>query len=62
MRSLNHIDVAFICMNVPCAMELGQAAEAVLAFQPVVVYPYHYRGSDMEAFKKKVEIQKNTFQ
>jgi L-ascorbate metabolism protein UlaG (beta-lactamase superfamily) len=58
MRSLKNIDVAFVCMNLPYTMEVAQAAKAVLAFKPKVVYPYHYRGqnglSDTEAFKKAV--------
>lgn len=59
MRNLKNIDVAFVCMNLPYTMDINQAADAVLAFQPDVVYPYHYRGpdglSDVEAFKQKVE-------
>ena len=58
MRSLKNIDIAFVCMNQPYTMEVTQAADAVLAFKPKVVYPYHYRGqnglSDVEAFKKLV--------
>jgi L-ascorbate metabolism protein UlaG (beta-lactamase superfamily) len=29
-----------------------EAAGAVRAFHPKVVYPYHYRGSDTKAFEK----------
>lgn len=58
MRNLKDIDVAFVCMNLPYTMDINEAAEAVLAFKPEVVYPYHYRGqdglSDTEAFKKMV--------
>jgi L-ascorbate metabolism protein UlaG (beta-lactamase superfamily) len=58
MRALKNIDIAFICMNQPFTMEVSQAADAVLAFKPKIVYPYHYRGqgglSDVEAFKKTV--------
>jgi len=58
MRSLKNIDVAFVCMNLPYTMDIHQAASAVLAFKPTIVYPYHYRGkdglSDVETFKKKV--------
>jgi L-ascorbate metabolism protein UlaG (beta-lactamase superfamily) len=58
MRALKNIDVAFVCMNLPYTMNIEEAAEAVLAFKPKVVYPYHYRGqnglSDTEAFKKLV--------
>lgn len=58
MRALKNIDVAFICMNLPYTMDINQAAQAVLAFKPRIVYPYHYRGqqglSDVEGFKKLV--------
>jgi len=54
MRALKNIDVAFVCMNLPYTMTVEQAAGAVRAFKPKVVYPYHYRGSDMEKFKQLV--------
>lgn len=58
MRSLQNIDVAFVCMNLPYTMDVNQAADAVLAFKPKIVYPYHYRGqnglSDVNAFKNLV--------
>ncbi len=53
MRALKNIDVAFVCMNGP-TMDINQAASAVLAFKPKVVYPFHHRGSDIEAFKRLV--------
>jgi L-ascorbate metabolism protein UlaG (beta-lactamase superfamily) len=53
MRALTNIDVAFVCMNGP-TMDIQQAASAVLAFKPKIVYPFHHRGSDIEAFKKLV--------
>ncbi len=49
MRNLKRIDYAFICMNLPYTMSVKQAASAVLEFQPRVVYPYHYRGKNMES-------------
>jgi len=61
MKSLKDIDVAFVCMNLPYTMDINEAAEAVLAFQPKIVYPYHYRGqgglADTEAFKKLVNAK-----
>lgn len=58
MRALKNIDVAFVCMNLPYTMDVNQAAQAVLAFKPAIVYPYHYRGqnglSDVASFKKQV--------
>jgi len=59
MRSLNNIDVAFVCMNLPYTMDINQAAGAVLDFKPGIVYPYHYRGQDTEAFKKLVNSKNN---
>lgn len=51
MLALKDIDVAFICMNLPYTMSVEQAVRAVSVFRPKVVYPYHYRGSDLEQFK-----------
>lgn len=73
MRALRNIDIAFVCMNLPYTMNVDEAADAVLAFKPKTVYPYHYRGqgglSDVNAFKAKVEagdknikvVQKNWY-
>lgn len=60
MRALKDIDIAFVCMNLPYTMDVSQAADAVIEFQPKVVYPFHYRGSggkfsDVEQFKSLVE-------
>ena len=54
MLALKDIDVAFVCMNLPYTMTVEQAARAVRAFKPRVVYPYHYRGSDVNKFKELV--------
>lgn len=54
MRALKNIDVAFVCMNLPYTMTVEQAASAVREFKPRVVYPYHYRESDIEKFAKLV--------
>jgi L-ascorbate metabolism protein UlaG (beta-lactamase superfamily) len=54
MRALKSIDVAFVCMNLPYTMTVEQAADAVRAFKPKIVYPYHCRGSDLEKFKSLV--------
>jgi L-ascorbate metabolism protein UlaG (beta-lactamase superfamily) len=58
MRSLKSIDKAFVCMNLPYTMIVESAADAVLAFKPKQVFPYHYRGtnglSDVAKFKEIV--------
>jgi L-ascorbate metabolism protein UlaG (beta-lactamase superfamily) len=56
MLVLTNIDVAFLCMNIPYTMPVEAAADAVRAFRPRVVYPYHYRNStgtfsDLNEFK-----------
>ncbi len=50
MRALKNIDVAFIPMNLPYTMTPEEAADAVKAFKPKVVIPYHYRGQDTQKF------------
>jgi len=55
MRALKNIDVAFIPMNLPYTMTPAEAADAVKAFKPKVAIPYHYKGQDVEAFKKALE-------
>ena len=42
MRALVSIGVAFLPMNLPYTMSGLQAADAVRAFAPKIVYPYHY--------------------
>jgi L-ascorbate metabolism protein UlaG (beta-lactamase superfamily) len=64
MRALKNIDVAFVCMNLPYTMTPREAAECVDAFSPKVLYPYHYRGSDVGelardlAPDKRVEVRR----
>jgi L-ascorbate metabolism protein UlaG (beta-lactamase superfamily) len=55
MRALKNIDVAFIPMNLPYTMTPAEAAEAVKAFKPKVVIPYHYRGQDTAIFRQALE-------
>lgn len=51
MRALKNIDVAFVCMNLPYTMPPDEAADAVKAFHPKIVIPYHYHGSDLAIFE-----------
>jgi L-ascorbate metabolism protein UlaG (beta-lactamase superfamily) len=55
MRALKNINVAFVCMNLPYTMPPDEAADAVKAFHPKIVIPYHYRGSDLAMFQKRLE-------
>ena len=58
LGSLQNIDRAFVCMNLPYTMTVESAASAVLEFKPKMIYPYHYRGgdglSDVDKFKEIV--------
>ncbi|KEZ92927.1 MBL fold metallo-hydrolase [Nonlabens ulvanivorans] len=66
MRALQGIDKAFVCMNLPYTMTVESAADAVLDFAPVEVYPYHYRGtegkSDVIKFKELVNTGNSDIQ
>ncbi len=55
MRALKNIDVAFVPMNLPYTMTPEEAADAVKAFRPRIVIPYHYRGSDLSILEKSLE-------
>lgn len=52
MKALRNIDVAFVPMNLPYTMTPTEAAGCVAAFKPKVVYPYHYRGQNLDEFTK----------
>ena len=54
MKALKDIDVAFVCMNLPYTMPPSEAGACVAAFRPKVVYPYHYRGSDLAELERAV--------
>ncbi|ATB31313.1 MBL fold metallo-hydrolase [Melittangium boletus] len=54
MRALRGIDVAFLPMNLPYTMTVQQAADAVREFKPTIVYPYHFRDSDLAEFSRWV--------
>jgi L-ascorbate metabolism protein UlaG (beta-lactamase superfamily) len=65
MRALRDIEVAFLPMNLPFTMSVAQAASAVNAFLPRVVYPFHYRNqdnslSDVNSFKQQVRTNQFT--
>lgn len=50
MKALKNISVAFLAMNPPRTETPAEAAECVKAFRPKIVYPYHYRGSNLAEF------------
>lgn len=54
MKNLKEIDIAFICMNLPYTMPPEEAGACIQAFKPSIVYPYHYRGSDLQVFRDSI--------
>jgi L-ascorbate metabolism protein UlaG (beta-lactamase superfamily) len=51
IASLQGIDVAFVGLNVPYAMDPGEASQCLAAFHPSVVIPYAYRHADVSALR-----------
>ncbi len=54
MRALADVDLAFVCMNLPYTMPPAEAAACVQAFKPKVLYPYHYRDSDLGELERSL--------
>jgi L-ascorbate metabolism protein UlaG (beta-lactamase superfamily) len=46
MKALKNIDIAFLPMNLPYTMTPEMVADAAMAFQPKILYPYHYGDTD----------------
>ena len=46
MKQLKNIDVAFLPMNLPYTMTPEMVADAAKAFEPKILYPYHYGQTD----------------
>jgi L-ascorbate metabolism protein UlaG (beta-lactamase superfamily) len=55
MAALKNIEVAFLPMNQPFTMTPEEVAKAARSFSPMVLYPYHSRGSDTAALVKLLE-------
>jgi len=48
MKALKGIDVAFLPMNLPYTMTPAMVADAVRAFRPKILYPYHFGETNTE--------------
>ena len=48
MKGLKDIDVAFLPMNLPYTMTPEMVADAAKAFQPKILYPYHFGSTDTD--------------
>ena len=56
MKQLKNIDIAFLPMNLPYTMTPEMVADAAGAFQPSILYPYHYGETDTT---KLINLLKN---
>jgi len=61
MKALENIDVAFLPMNLPYTMTPEMVCDAVKAFRPKILYPYHYGDTDVsqlvELLKDEQDIE-----
>ena len=60
MKSLKKIDIAFLPMNLPYTMTPEMVADAVRAFEPKVLYPYHYGQTDPNMLVNLLKDSKKT--
>jgi L-ascorbate metabolism protein UlaG (beta-lactamase superfamily) len=51
MKALKGIDIAFLPMNLPYTMTPEMVVNAVLAFRPAILYPYHTGDTDTARLK-----------
>ena len=56
MKALKNIDIAFLPMNLPYTMTPEMVADATKAFNPKILYPYHFSETDTS---KIVDLLKN---
>jgi L-ascorbate metabolism protein UlaG (beta-lactamase superfamily) len=57
MKALKGIDVAFLPMNLPYTMTPAMVADAAKAFNPKILYPYHYGDTNTDEI---VRLMKGT--
>jgi L-ascorbate metabolism protein UlaG (beta-lactamase superfamily) len=60
MKKLKEIDIAFLPMNVPYTMTPEMAADAARAFEPKILYPYHYGQTDPNKLVNLLKDSKKT--
>jgi len=56
MKALQNIDIAFLPMNLPYTMTPEMVADAVKAFKPKILYPYHFGDTKTD---KLIELLKD---
>jgi L-ascorbate metabolism protein UlaG (beta-lactamase superfamily) len=59
MKDLKKIDIAFLPMNLPYTMTPEMVADAARAFEPKILYPYHYGQTDPNELIKLLADEKN---
>jgi L-ascorbate metabolism protein UlaG (beta-lactamase superfamily) len=59
MKNLRNIDIAFLPMNLPYTMTPEMVADAAKAFQPKILYPYHYGKTDAHKLIDLLRDDKN---
>ncbi len=59
MKQLRNIDVAFLPMNLPYTMTPEMVADAAKAFQPKILYPYHYGQTDTSKLVSLLKDEQN---
>jgi L-ascorbate metabolism protein UlaG (beta-lactamase superfamily) len=60
MKALKGIDIAFLPMNLPYTMTPEMVADAVRAFKPKILYPYHYGDTDTQQLLDLLKNDKST--
>jgi len=60
MKALKDIDIAFLPMNLPYTMTPEMVADAVKAFKPKILYPYHYGETDTQKLLDLLKDEKGT--
>jgi L-ascorbate metabolism protein UlaG (beta-lactamase superfamily) len=60
MKAMEDIDIAFLPMNLPYTMSPEMVVDAVNAFKPKVLYPYHYGDTDVSRLVALLEGNKDT--
>jgi L-ascorbate metabolism protein UlaG (beta-lactamase superfamily) len=60
MKALKNIDIAFLPMNLPYTMTPEMVANAVKAFKPKILYPYHYGDTNPQKLLDLLKDDKGT--
>jgi len=59
MRELSGIDCAFLPMNLPYTMTPKMVADAVMMFNPKILYPYHYGDTNVNELVELLKDKKD---